>query len=281
MTIHDDTDRAQFAAHTIKADKRTAGRTDAAETQLELRAQSGEIDDSLREWVYDRLGRQLGKYAPQIERIQVRFGDLNGPRGGTDKCCMVHIVLSKLPPVVVEMRGDTEREAFDLAAGRAERATRRNLQRHGYSTRHETTKQKHDGMMMSDPDEGAENADDGAGESEDSIMGARSGHGDDQLMIAQQRSEKVRRDLPVDTSEPGVAADDRKAGYGHTAKRNTKLNTAGMKHALEDSTTDRPSRKSTRRGANRIKPDNPLTQRTKSAVTSPQSQASRAQAREH
>lgn len=277
MTIHDETHRAPFAAHTIKADKRRAGRTEAAETQLELRAQSGEIDDSLRAWVYDRLGRQLGKFAPQIERVQVRFGDLNGPRGGTDKTCMVHVMLSKLPAVVVEMRGGTEREAFDLAARRAERATRRNLERHGFSTRHDTAKQKSDGMMMSEPMESAD--DESELESVDTIIDGRSGHGPDQLMIAQERQEKVRRDLPVDTSEPETSADDRKAGYGHTAKRNTKLNTAGMKYALEDSTTGRPSRKSTRRSTNRIKPDNPLTRRTKSAVLSPQSQAGRAQSR--
>jgi hypothetical protein len=278
--------RAPFAAHTTKADKRRAGRTEAADTQLELRTGGTDIDPELRSWVYERIGRQLGKYAPQIERIQVRFGDENGPRGGLDKCCMVHVILSKLPPVVVEMRGETEREAFDLAAGRAERATRRNVERHGFSTKH--GKHKHDVHAVADgahaePFNDGVSAEDGLdgadGGSEESLFGRHVGHGPEQLMQLADRPEKTRRDVPVDTAEPGSSADDRKVGAGHTGKRNTKLNTAGMKYALEDSTTGKPSRKSTRAGTNRIKPDNPLTQRTKSSVQSPQSQAARAQTR--
>jgi hypothetical protein len=52
-------------------------------------------------------------------------------------------------------------------------------------------------------------------------------------------------------------------------------NLAGMTHALVDTTNGRPSRKSTRGGANRVKADAPLTVRTKSAVHSPQQMAAR------
>jgi hypothetical protein len=282
VSIQHDTQRAPFAAHTTKSDKRRAGRTEAFETQLEVRSGGNDVDEALKAWIYERLGRQLGKFAPQIERIQVRFGDDNGPKGGLDKCCLVHIILSKLPPVVVEMRGETEREAFDLAAGRAERATRRNLERHGFSTKHHH--KKHGGVPMTDGAgamaEEAMSADgmqaaDGSVE-EGGMYGGREGHRRDQLESMAERPEKVRRDLPVDTSEPGVSANDRKAGYGHTAKRNTKLNQEGMVYALEDSTNGRPSRKSSRGGTNRSKPENPLTRRTKAAVQSPQSQAARA-----
>jgi len=63
-----------------------------------------------------------------------------------------------------------------------------------------------------------------------------------------------RRDWPVDTSMPGVSATDRRAGGGSTAARNLSKRsekTAGYK--LEDSATGKPSRKSTRKGKNRIK----------------------------
>lgn len=65
-----------------------------------------------------------------------------------------------------------------------------------------------------------------------------------------KRSKKPRpprRDVPIDTSKPGVSATDRKAGAGSTAARNRSKHaarTAGVK--LEDSGT-KPSRKSTRR----------------------------------
>ena len=134
MTSHYEP-RTPFAAQGNKSNKRSAGRTDVPETPLEVRSANGEINEDLRHWVYERLSRQLGKYGPQIERIQVRFTDVNGDRGGTGKSCLVHVVLSSLPPVAIETTGDTDREAFDLAAGRAERAARKIIEKHGFSTR--------------------------------------------------------------------------------------------------------------------------------------------------
>ncbi|MET0342177.1 MAG: HPF/RaiA family ribosome-associated protein, partial [Polyangiales bacterium] len=261
MTIQQET-RAPFAAHTTKADKRRAGRTESGDTPLEIRTGDHAIDDPLRAWVYERIGRQLGKFAPQIERIQVRFGDDNSVKGGVDRCCMVHVVLSKLPPVIVEMHGGTEREAFDLAARSVERAVRKNLGKHGYSMRN--GRHGRNGQDHSEHASAAAPAptptDDIA---EDSLFGKRVGRSHEQLMML------ARPDLMVDTSMPGISATDRKAGGSHTGRRNVKLNTAGMTRSLEDSTTDRPSRKSTRGGTNHVKPDNPLTQRTKSSVLSP------------
>ena len=106
------------------------------ELPLEIRDLDGALDGSLDAWVHERLGRQLGKYLAQIERIHVRFGDENGPKGGIDRNCMIHVVLSALPPVVVEMRAGEDREAFDLAAGRTERALKKMMQKHGFSNKH-------------------------------------------------------------------------------------------------------------------------------------------------
>jgi ribosome-associated translation inhibitor RaiA len=247
-----------------------------------LRSGGKEIDEALRSWIYERSGRQLGKFAPQIERVMVRFGDVNGPRGGVDTCCLIQVTVSALPAVVVEECRATPREAFDLAVARAERAVRRHLQKHGFSSkaskRHtENGKANKDAAReampdMSAPDPALSIA---FGEPNGSLIGKRVGHAQQNLLDAQTRPEKEHRDRPVDTSMPGVAADDRKAGYGHTAARNTKLNTSGMTHMLEDSQTARPSRKSTRAGTNRIKPDNPLTRRTKSKVHSPRERAAR------
>jgi hypothetical protein len=101
------------------------------------------------------------------------------------------------------------------------------------------------------------------------------GHGTEQLLALAERPEKERRDLQVDTSEVGTSATDRKVGYGHTGARNTKLNTEGMSYRLEDSTNGRPSRKSSRGGAQHVKPDANLTRRTRAAVSSPKARAQR------
>jgi len=91
---------------------------------------------------------------------------------------------------------------------------------------------------------------------------------------------RPRRDQPVDTAQPGVSATDRKAGKGATAMRNRSPR-AGRKAVavLEDSATDRPSRKSSRAGSKAdLKAASPLTGRQKRRVHAPKTTATRAQA---
>jgi len=107
-----------------------------------------------------------------------------------------------------------------------------------------------------------------------SEIGRRVGHSRGNVKRAQARPEKKHRNANVDTSKKGVAADDRKVGNGHTARRNTKLNTAGMTAMLEDSATGKPSRKSTRKSTNRSKPSQ-LTRRTQRKLVSPEARAAR------
>jgi hypothetical protein len=84
-----------------------------------------------------------------------------------------------------------------------------------------------------------------------------------------------RRDVGVDTSRPGVSASDRKAGAGSSAARNLKKKgSSKASFALEDS-KGQPSRKSTRRSANRTKASTNLTRRQKRRVRSPEARAQR------
>ena len=261
--------RAPLAEQAATTDKRLAGATDAAETPLEIRNLNGAVDADLHDWVHERLGRQLGKYATQVERVEVRFGDENGPKGGVDRNCMVHIVLSALAPVVVEMRAAEDREAFDLAAGRAERALRRTMQKHGLRTKHKRRQRAPHGapdeqlVMASLDDAGMSDAPDDTTEAHRSMFDKRVGRSQERLETLQ-----AQPDALLEPSQRGDGAD-------HTATRNTKLHTSGMPYALEDSTDGKPSRKSTRAGKNRMKHDNGLTVRTKDAVHSPSQRALR------
>lgn len=104
--------------------------------KFDIRMPDGDMSDALSGWVHDRLERHLGKYSAQIESIDVRFADENGPKGGVDRNCMIHVTISALPPIVVEVKAGEEREAFDLAAGRMERAVKRSMEKHGFSMRY-------------------------------------------------------------------------------------------------------------------------------------------------
>ncbi len=109
----------------------------------------------------------------------------------------------------------------------------------------------------------------------------------ERFRMEQQRSKskkprraRRRRDTPVDTAKPGVSATDRKAGAGSTAARNRSGHAAKKAtYALEDSATGKPSRRSSRRAANRAKPGSNLTRQKQREMRSPEARAEQAKAR--
>jgi len=93
-----------------------------------------------------------------------------------------------------------------------------------------------------------------------------------------KQAPKRRRDRPVNTALPGVSATDRKAGGGSSGRRNASKSAARKApYMLEDSRV-KASRKSTRKSANRQKPDNPMRTMVTRATTSASQRARRASA---
>lgn len=258
-----------FPATLAKAEKAQAARTGVAETPVAIRSRIP-LDDALREEVRHRLARKVGKFALHLERLSVRFEDLNGPKGGVDIVCRIKAVVSSRPSVVVEERAADPRLALSLAAEALARALRRTLGRAEFSAPRPRGEK---GSKRSRRDRAASMRDDSG-----SLIGARVGRGAANLEAALARPEKQRRDAFIDTAAPGVSASDRHAGYGATAARNTKRNRAGMQSALEDSRTT-PSRKSTRRSVNRGKSATPIERTVQLAAHDPGARASRDQVR--
>jgi hypothetical protein len=92
----------------------------------------------------------------------------------------------------------------------------------------------------------------------------------------QPKRRRLRRDIPVDTAQPGVSATDRKAGGGSTGTRNATTRVAKRGGPdLEDSATGKPSRKSTRGSSGRIKQATNLQRRAVRATHSPETRARR------
>lgn len=97
--------------------------------QIDIQARNFSLTNALRGHVERRLGFALSTRDDHIQRIMVRLSDVNGPRGGEDKCCHIQVVLPKLTDVVIE---DTEMDmytAIDRAADRAGRTVNRRLTR--------------------------------------------------------------------------------------------------------------------------------------------------------
>lgn len=97
--------------------------------QIDIQARHFMLTHALRGHVERRLGFALSTRYDRIRRIQVRLSDLNGPRGGNDKCCHVRIVLPGQADVVIEEIQADLYAAIDRAADRAGRVVARKLAR--------------------------------------------------------------------------------------------------------------------------------------------------------
>ncbi|MEX2182517.1 MAG: HPF/RaiA family ribosome-associated protein [Gemmatimonadaceae bacterium] len=105
------------------------GRTVSEETPLALRARGVEVDDALRDYIHQRAGFKLGKYAPIIERATVRLENVSGAKGAPACRCAVKVVITRNESVVVQVVEYEHRAAFDRAIDAAERAVRRAVER--------------------------------------------------------------------------------------------------------------------------------------------------------
>ena len=96
---------------------------------IDIQALNFSLTHTLRVHVERRLGFALSSRDEYIQRIMVRLSDINGPRGGEDKCCRIQVVIPQLTDVVVE---DTEVDmyaAIDRATDRVGRTLGRRLAR--------------------------------------------------------------------------------------------------------------------------------------------------------
>jgi ribosome-associated translation inhibitor RaiA len=97
--------------------------------QIDIQARNFPLTHALRNHTKRRLGFALSARDNHIQSVIVRLSDINGTRGGEDKCCHIQVVLARLPDVVIE---DTEADlyvAIDRAADRAGRTVGRRLMR--------------------------------------------------------------------------------------------------------------------------------------------------------
>ncbi len=121
--------REPFAHVTPKTAKRQVGRSTSRETPLYIRAPGVELDDSLREYIRQRVGFKLGKFGLDITRVAVRFETLNGATGAPTYECRFKVLLHSANDVTLTSVGATPRAAFDTGANRIERTVRDELGR--------------------------------------------------------------------------------------------------------------------------------------------------------
>ena len=106
--------------------------------QIDIQTLGFTLTNALREHTHSRLGFALAHGAETIDRVTVRLSDINGPRGGADKRCHIHVAVAHQADVVIEDIQADLYVAIDRATDRAGRALARQIERQRSRTNRRT-----------------------------------------------------------------------------------------------------------------------------------------------
>jgi ribosomal subunit interface protein len=104
--------------------------------QIIIRAHGFTLTDALNKHVEDRLRFAFSRVSGRVRRVQVTVSDINGPRGGVDKRCLIEVRLDRQPSVVIQDLQADLYTAIDRATGRAARSVMRRLASRTSKRRH-------------------------------------------------------------------------------------------------------------------------------------------------
>jgi putative sigma-54 modulation protein len=102
---------------------------------IDIQSPGFPITAALADHVRRRLRFGLTRHSDRIQRVIVRLGDQNGPRGGIDKFCRIRVYLVDAPMAVVLDIGTDLHELIGRTADRVSRAVIRHLDRSRNSAR--------------------------------------------------------------------------------------------------------------------------------------------------
>ncbi len=97
--------------------------------QIDIQSRGFSLTNALLDYSKRRVHSAMAYVSGHVGRVVIRLSDVNGPRGGVDKCCRIQVALAGMPDVVVE---DTEYDmytAIDRAIDRARRTVVRKVDR--------------------------------------------------------------------------------------------------------------------------------------------------------
>ena len=97
--------------------------------KIEVRFRALDPSEPLREYVLRAVHFHLSRFGRELSSVSARIGDINGPKGGIDKRCQLHVRGQRLGSVVVAEVNADAYAAVDACAERAGRTVGRELER--------------------------------------------------------------------------------------------------------------------------------------------------------
>ncbi|WP_295757186.1 HPF/RaiA family ribosome-associated protein [Undibacterium sp.] len=97
--------------------------------RINIQARGFELTEALRLHTERRLQFAIDWASDEVRTVKVRFSDINGPRGGNDKCCTIQIpIVGHADLIIKDIEADLY-VAIDKAADRIEHTLSRKLER--------------------------------------------------------------------------------------------------------------------------------------------------------
>jgi len=97
--------------------------------QIYIQARGFDLSAGLREHVERRIHFALDWANQHVRKVSIRLSDLNGPRGGEDKCCSIQVAVLGAADVLIEDIEPDLYVAIDRATDRAGRTLARQVAR--------------------------------------------------------------------------------------------------------------------------------------------------------
>ena len=96
---------------------------------VDVHSQGFPLTSALADHAMRRLRFVLTRHSDRIQRVVVRLGDENGPRGGVDKFCRIQVHLLDAPVAAIEDIGADLYAVIDRAADRVGRVVVKHIDR--------------------------------------------------------------------------------------------------------------------------------------------------------
>jgi len=103
---------------------------------VDIHSRGFPLTRALSDHAMRRLRFVLTRHSDSIQRVVMRLGDENGPRGGVDKFCRIQVHLLDAPVAVIDDIGADLYDVIDRAADRVGRVVVKHLDRSRTDRRH-------------------------------------------------------------------------------------------------------------------------------------------------
>ena len=88
------------------------------------------LSTALSKYVKSKIQIMQSRYESKIISINVSLFDINGPKGGEDKCCKIVIKINVTSSIVVQQTAEDLYNAINTYSRRARRAVKRQISVH-------------------------------------------------------------------------------------------------------------------------------------------------------